>query len=276
MTTTLGALPAFDQVESSLWLTLCGRALDNRRDHPVLGDERADELVRTLGYDYRALKISASSAIYIAHRALKLDQIAQGFIDAHPEAIGIDLGAGLDTRAYRIERSPAADWYDVDLPEVITAREQLIPGLPRTHNLAADISDPAWLDGIPSDRPAVVVADGVLAFFPLSEWSAILNRIVEHFPSGEIAFNGYSTFAVKAAKFAPVGKAVRAVMRSEGFDDPRTPEAWNPKLKLAREILMTREPEVEQFPAGLRLANRWSARSTKFSRLGNVVLQYSF
>lgn len=276
MTTTLGTLPTFDQVESSLWLTLCGRALDNRRDRPVLGDERADELVRTLDYDYRALKISSSSAIYIAHRALKLDQIAQGFIDEHPDAIGIDLGAGLDTRAYRIERSPDADWYDVDLPEVITAREQLLPGLPRTHNLAADIADPGWLDGLPSDRPAVVVADGVLAFFPLTEWSAILNRIVDHFPSGEIAFNGYSTFAVKAAKIAPVGKAVRAIMRSEGFDDPRTPESWNPKLRLVREILMTREPEIEQFPAGLRWANKLSAHSTSLSRRGNVVLQYRF
>ncbi|MFI5690281.1 class I SAM-dependent methyltransferase [Kribbella sp. NPDC051586] len=269
-------LPKFDQLESSLWLTLCGRALDNRRDHPVLGDELADRIVRTLDYDYRALKVSASSAIYIAHRALKLDQIAQNFVSAHPDAIGLDLGAGLDSRAHRIELPTTADWYDVDFPDVVAARGQVVPAHPRAHDLAADLGDPGWLDAIPSDRPAVVVADGLLAFFPLAEWSAILNRIIDHFPSGEIAFNGYSTFAVKAARIFPVGKAVREIMRSEGFDDPRTPEQWNPKLKLVREILMTREPEVEQFPAGLRWANKLSARSESLSRRGNVVLHYRF
>lgn len=53
-------------------------------------------------------------------------------------------------------------------------------------------------------------------------------------------------------------------------------ESWNPKLQLVREILMTREPEVEQFPAGLRWANRLAAHSTSLSRRGNVVLQDRF
>ena len=269
-------LPAFDQLEDSLWLTLCGRALDNRRDHPLLGDERADEIVRLLDYDYRKLKIASSAVIYIAHRAQKLDQVAQDFVGRHPDAIGLDLGAGLDSRAFRLDLPATTDWYDIDFPDVVTARQQLIPVRERVHNLAADLADPGWLDGIPSDRPAVVVADGLLAFFTLAEWSAILNRIIDHFPSGEIAFNGYSTFAVKAAKLYPGAKAVRAIMRSEGFDDPRTPESWNPKLKLVKEILLTREPEVEQFPAGLRWANQLSAHSESLSRRGNVVLHYSF
>ena len=148
-------LPVFDQLEDSLWLTWCGRALDNRWEDPLLGDELADQIVRELDYDYRKLKITPSSAIYIAHRALKLDEIAQDFVTRHPQA-------------------------------------------------------------------------------------------------------------------------VRAIMRSEGFDDPRTPESWNPKLRLVREVLMTREPEAEQFPAGLRWANRLSARSESLFRRGNVVLHYRF
>ncbi|MEV5967826.1 class I SAM-dependent methyltransferase [Kribbella sp. NPDC051952] len=269
-------LPAFDQLEDSLWLTLCGRALDNRRDHPLLGDALADKIVSTVDYDYAKLKIVPSSAIYIAHRALKLDQIAGDFIARHPDAIGLDLGAGLDSRAHRIDLPSTADWYDVDFPNVITAREQLVPALPRAHNVAADLADPGWLEKLPTDRPAVVVADGLLAFFTLAEWSAILNRIIDHFPSGEIAFNGYSTFAVKAAKIFPGAKAVRSIMRSEGFDDPRVPESWNPKLKLVKEVLLTREPEVEQFPTGLRWANQLSAHSESLSRRGNVVLHYRF
>jgi O-methyltransferase involved in polyketide biosynthesis len=45
MTTTL---PTFTPLENSLWLTLCGRALDNRSRRPILGDATADRIVRTL------------------------------------------------------------------------------------------------------------------------------------------------------------------------------------------------------------------------------------
>jgi O-methyltransferase involved in polyketide biosynthesis len=48
MTTTL---PAFTQIEDTLFLTLCGRALDNRLPHPILGDRMAEEIVKKLDYD---------------------------------------------------------------------------------------------------------------------------------------------------------------------------------------------------------------------------------
>jgi O-methyltransferase involved in polyketide biosynthesis len=51
-------LPAFTPLEESLFLTLCARALDNRSAQPVLGDAMADEIVRTLDYDYEAMHIS--------------------------------------------------------------------------------------------------------------------------------------------------------------------------------------------------------------------------
>ena len=51
-------LPAFTPLEESLFLTLCARALDNRSGQPILGDAMADEIVRTLDYDYEAMHIS--------------------------------------------------------------------------------------------------------------------------------------------------------------------------------------------------------------------------
>lgn len=40
--------PEFTPMEDSLWLTLCGRALDYRRPDPILGDQMADEIVRKI------------------------------------------------------------------------------------------------------------------------------------------------------------------------------------------------------------------------------------
>jgi O-methyltransferase involved in polyketide biosynthesis len=146
-------LPAFTPMQETLFLTLCGRALDNHLPHPILGDPLATQLVRTLGYACGRFRLSASPILNIALRAKKLDQVARQFIARHPNAIGLDLGAGLDTRVYRITPPATVDWYDVDFPEVITARRQLLPARANAHAIGADLTDPDWLDAVPDDRP---------------------------------------------------------------------------------------------------------------------------
>jgi O-methyltransferase involved in polyketide biosynthesis len=121
------ALPVLTPMQATLYLTLCGRALDNHLPHPILADPMAEELVGKLGYDCGRFHLSASPIINIAHRAKKLDEVARSFIARHPNDVGLDLGAGLDTRVLRIAPPAMVDWYDVDYPEVITARQQLLP-----------------------------------------------------------------------------------------------------------------------------------------------------
>jgi hypothetical protein len=60
------------------------------------------------------------------------------------------------------------------------------------------------------------------------------------------------------------------------MDDPREPESWNPKLHLVREILLSREPEVAEFPPGWRRYHQLVAHSTAMSRIGTIVLHYRF
>jgi O-methyltransferase involved in polyketide biosynthesis len=120
----------------------------------------------------------------------------------------------------------------------------------------------------------VVVADGLMAFLTQQDMISLLNRLIGHFPSGEVAFNGYTRFAIWAARHYHGTQSVADLIRSPGFDDPHEPERWNPRLRLVREILLTREPEVAQFPPALRAFTRLAAHSTAWSRRGTTVLQY--
>ena len=171
---------------------------------------------------------------------------------------------------FRIAVPPTVDWYDVDFTEVITARHCLIPERVNAHGVGTDLTDQTWLEVVPTDRPAVIVADGLLAFLPPDDMIALLNRLIDHFPFGEVAFNGYSRFAIWAAKHYHGTQSVANLIKSPGFDDPREPERWNPRLTLVREILLTREPEVADFPPALRLFTRLSALSTAWSRAWTV------
>jgi O-methyltransferase involved in polyketide biosynthesis len=269
-------LPTFTPLEDSLFLTLYGRAADNRRPHPILGDATADQIVRTADYDFGQLDIDTNLILNVALRAKKLDQTAGAFLARHPDAVGLDLGAGLDTRFERLAPPATVDWYDVDFPAVAAARQRLIPEHPNAHVIAADVREGDWLDAIPSDRPAIIVADGLMGFLSQDELVSLWNRLVNHFPSGEIVLNSYTRFAIWIAHHARGTRSVADLVKFPGMDDPHAPEAWNPKLQLVREILLSREPEVDQFPPGWRTYHRLAAHSTAWSRMGTIVLHYRF
>ena len=201
-------LPAFTPLEDSLFLTLYARALDSRRPHPILGDATADQIVRTTDHDYDNLRIETNLILSVALRARKLDQVTSAFLARHPDAVGLDLGAGLDTRFERLAPPATVDWYDVDFPAVAAARRRLIPEHPNAHVIGADVRDPDWLDAVPTGRPAIIVADGMMAFLSQDELVSLWNRLVSHFPSGEIVFNSYTRFAIWIAQHARGTKSV--------------------------------------------------------------------
>ena len=268
-------LPAFTPLEDSLFLTLYARALDNRRPHPILGDATADQIVRTTNYDYDKLDIKTNLILNVALRAKKLDQVASDFLTRYPDAVGLDLGAGLDTRFERLAPPATVDWYDIDFPAVATARQRLIPEHPNAHIISADVRDQDWLDAVPTGRPAIIVADGMMAFLSQDELVSVWNRLINHFPSGEIAFNSYTRFTIWIAQHASGTKTVANQVKFPGMDDPHAPE-WNPKIKLVKEILLSREPEVAEFPPALRRYHQLAARSTAWSRTGTIVVHYRF
>ena len=182
----------------------------------------------------------------------------------------------LDARMVRIAAPATVDWYDVDYPAVVATRERLVPAHGNAHNIGADVTETNWLNAVPSDRPAVIVADGLMGFLSKDDVVSLLNRLISHFPSGEIAFNSYTKFAIWATKHVSSATSVAGLLEFPGVDDPRELETWNPKLKLIREILLTREPEIAEYPTAVRLYNRFLAASTTLSRKGTIVLHYRF
>ncbi len=80
----------------------------------------------------------------------------------------------------------------------------------------------------------MIVADGLIAFLTQDGFVSLLNRLVRHFPSGELAFNLYTRYAIWAVKHAPGMAVIAGGVVNPGFDDPRQPERWVGGLKLVR------------------------------------------
>lgn len=170
--------------------------------------------------------------------------------------------------------APASvDWYDVDFPEVTDLRRRYLPD--RSHLVATDITADNWSHVLPDDRPAMIVAEGVLPFLPGDSFQAMIRQLTTRLRAGELALNGYTRFAAWAMKYDASIKAL-GIDAAQGFDDPREPEHWSAGLTLISEQLLTRAPEVAAFPQPVRALTRLMARSTAMSRQGARVLHYRF
>jgi O-methyltransferase involved in polyketide biosynthesis len=277
-------MPAFTPAQVSLFLTLGGRALDSRLQRPFLGDTMADQILGETGYDLAKFPslttrlLDAKTKVFdIAVRAKRLDELASRFVDHHPDAVVLDLGAGLDSRILRVTPPSTVGWYDIDFPEIVDLRRQLLPAKISAHSIGTDLTDPNWLHEVPADRPAVIVADGLIAFLRQDDFVSLLNRLTSHFPSGEIAFNLYTKAAIWATQHSHSLVAIRAGVVNPGFNDPRQPERWVAGLKLAEEIFLTRAPEVAELPFVMRLTSRLAAPRPAVSRLiGTTLVRYKF
>jgi hypothetical protein len=75
------------------------------------------------------------------------------------------------------------------------------------------------------------------------------------FHQREMAFKSYTGLPSGPARSSAAPSPSRSLLKFSGVNDPYELEGWNPKLKLIREILLTREPKVAEYPTADRLYN---------------------
>ena len=188
--------------------TLYGKALDADAPRPILGDQYAKAAVARIDYDWKTTSINARRAPSVAIRTAHFDNWTRQFLAAHDPAknpvVVLHVGCGLDARVYRLDPPPGVRWYDVDYPEVIALREQVYPGRANYQMLRASVTDPSWLAEVPPDGPALLIGEGLTPYLTRDGGLALLRRVVDRFPSGELQFDGYSTFGIRSQAINPV------------------------------------------------------------------------
>lgn len=281
----MNLVPAgFTPAQESLFLTLGSRALDSRLPAPFLGDTLSDETVTRTGYaldrfpQLATTVLDQRSKVFdVAVRTKMMDRMVRDFVRREPDAVVLDLGAGLDGRFTRVAPSAGVDWYDIDYPEVIELRRKVLPHFENAHDVGADLTDPDWLRGIPGDRPAMIVADGLMLFLAQDDFVSLLRRLTAHFPSGELILNAYTSWAMWTFKRSRAMAPIAGGIANPGLNDPKKLEKWVNGLTLVDELLLTRTAEVAELPRLARWSFRLAARSAMLSRLmTTVVLRYRF
>jgi O-methyltransferase involved in polyketide biosynthesis len=251
--------------------TLYARALESRSADPILRDAHAERVVGLIDYDFRRLGVNRNLVLSVALRARQFDTWASSFLTKHANAVVLHLGCGLDSRIYRVDPPPTVDWFDVDYPDVIELRRRLYPKRPGYTMVGTSVTAPEWLEQVPNDRPSMVVAEGLTMYLQPQNGVQLLRRLVDHLPTGEMAFDVFSRVAVRLGVLNPVVRASGARL-AWGIDDFRELEAAVPGLHVI-EVLRAYDlvgPGLERLAPGYRFALRLMKRIPAMGNLGRL------
>jgi O-methyltransferase involved in polyketide biosynthesis len=265
----------FTGERETLLITLYGRALQSRRVEPILRDEWAEAAVDRLDYDFAKLKMSESDSLAIAARAREFDMLTARFIAAHPTATVLHLGCGLDSRVLRVEPPESVCWFDVDYPDVIELRRRLFPLRSGYRMIGTSLADVDWIRGLPGDQPVFVVAEGVTMYLTEHIVKSLLQAVVEHFPSGEVAFDVHNRRLVGFTTRARADMKGNGASFGWGIDDPREITTLVPRLKLIAQTANTALDGYSMMPAAVRARVRLMNLVPALRSL-NRVLRYGF
>lgn len=225
--------------EPTMLVTLYLRAVESRSDRSILNDHVAAEVVDRIDYDFTGLMVrgGAGNRFMLALRAKQLDDWTTGFLARHRNAVVLHLGCGLDSRAFRLDLPAGVRWFDVDVPDVIDLRRRLYPEPDWYRMIGSSVTDDGWLDAVPTQRPVLIVAEGLLMYLSEHDNAQLLRRLAERFATGELIFDGFAPWVVRTTQrlatlmarkgFSPYATAIR---------DGREVERWSPRFRYLEDV----------------------------------------
>ena len=158
-----------DVADTALWVAAY-RARESSRPDALFRDPWAERLAGDRGKQLaREVDGSASFEWSIVVRTRVIDELLRDAIAAGADTV-VNLGAGMDTRPYRLDLPRALRWVEVDAPKIIELKEQRLPAnevrcqLERvTLDLSSGAARKGFLGRLRCDH-VVVLTEGVIAY----------------------------------------------------------------------------------------------------------------
>jgi O-methyltransferase involved in polyketide biosynthesis len=227
------------QEQETLLIPLYAKAQEN----PVLDDDKARQILAGVQYDFRQLKVPQKTVVTLRIRALQLDDYTRRFLAAHPNALVLHLGCGLDSRCERVA-APQALWVDLDLPDVIALRRKFYAESECYRMLAASVTDLGWMESVPAGgRAVLVVAEGLLMYLHEKEVRSLVLALQQHYPGCELVFDAFSRLTAARIQAHPSLQKTGASIHW-GIDDPQAIETWGPGIRLVEEWFFSQSPAI--------------------------------
>ena len=246
-------------VQETLIIPLFARKVCSELYPNLYRDETSIRLIDEIDYDFSEAERKSRSlmqcfgALEVAMRQNDLAWEARNYLKSHPTAAVVNLGCGLDSTGRTCDNG-SCKIYNLDFPDVIAVRNELLPAGEREENIPCNLNDAAWFSQIDASGGAVFFASGVFYYFLTEQVKALVQAMAGAFPGGVLVFDAANRTAVKmiaktwlkSAKIKDVG-AYFAVSNA-----PKEIGAWDSRLQVTSRGYMLgyndlRDPSVSGF-----------------------------
>ena len=246
-------------VQETLLIPLFARKVCSELYPNLYRDETAVRLIDQIDYDFSEAEKNSRSlmqrfgSLEVAMRQNDLAFEVRDYLKSHPNAAVVNLGCGLDCTGRSCDNG-RCKIYNLDFPNVITVRNELLPAGDWEQNIPCDLNDTAWFSEVDTSGGAVFFASGVFYYFLTEQVKALVQAMADAFPGGMLVFDAANQTAVKmiaktwlkSAKIQDVG-AYFAVS-----DAPREIGAWDSRLQVTSRGYMLgyndlKDPSVSGF-----------------------------
>lgn len=228
-------------IPETMLITLWAKAVENKRTDALLRDEKAEEMMQQIEYDFAKFNKAKFSQAGCVVRASLIDTEIERFLSLHPDAVVIQLGAGLDARYERLGQPKVCHWYDLDLEEAIRLRRRLL--LETEHNtfIAASLFETEWMELVRThQRPILIVIEGVLMYFAPERVRDFFQTLCLQLDSATVLFDmlayslvGHSKKHETLSKVSPDVEFKWSLLESQEM------ECWHEKIKIEKEYYMS-------------------------------------
>ena len=189
-------------VQETLVIPLYGRKMCSEKYPGLFRDENALRLMEQIDYDFSELEKNSRSVMHqfgFLEAAMRQNDLAwevRDYLKTHPNAAVVNLGCGLDATGRACDNG-SCRLYNLDFPDVIAVRNQLLPAGEREENIACDLNDLSWFDRIDAAGGAVFFAAGVFYYFLNEQVRALVMAMADAFPGGRLVFDAAGKKAVR-------------------------------------------------------------------------------
>ncbi len=241
-------------VSETLLIPLHYRVEESRAGSGSYKDDMAERFHDAIAYEWDKFHDSALQQSAIAARTAILDDQVKAFIATNPDALIVNLGAGLDTRFHRLDNGKI-EWIELDLAAVIAFRQKLgEPTNPRHILFAASVFDrDRWIPEVRRHaRPRVLfVAEGLFPYFTEEQHKEIFGSLAGNFPGREMLFQTSAPSIVRDfVQHSALSKLRTSVDLQWGLEDSTDVSLLNPKVQFVSEFpLLT---DYEKLPPRVR------------------------
>jgi len=255
----MGFKPQKNTVQETLIIPLYGRKRCTECYPNLYRDDTAAELMRAIDYDFSALEKKSRGLMQrfgFLEAAMRQNDLAwevRDYLRGHPRAAVVNLGCGLDNTG-RMCDNGTCRIYNLDFPEVIRMRDQLLPPGEREENIPCDLNDPAWFDRIDAREGVVFFAAGVFYYFQREQVRALVRGMANAFPGGVLVFDAANRRAVRLMLKTWIRDAeIKDVSAYFAVSDAAAElSAWDPRLHVSSRGYMLgyhdlRDPSVSRF-----------------------------